>query len=244
MDPREIDRHAAGWLAPTDQPKQAGLDGGVAQFARLCPREPDLFCPTEVVAHCTLGDPGRCRNLPLRELTLVTETKNFSNFAHRVAVHFARRCPTALIAYRPDPTSSFANPASPTRCPGRRECAPALRRNRRPDAAGMCARVIPESVPKCRRNGRPSAAGIRNMYTGYNVVTGTGKRDRAGCLAHVRRRFFDALPYAPEGRVALELIRDVYVVERDAIGAGVAGTEEHRRMRQTRTGPIMARFMT
>lgn len=85
---------------------------------------------------------------------------------------------------------------------------------------------------------------VVDMYTGYNVVTGTGKRDRAGCLAHVRRRFFDALPYAPEGKVALELIRDVYVVEHDAIAAGVAGTEEHRRMRQARTGPILARFMT
>jgi len=85
---------------------------------------------------------------------------------------------------------------------------------------------------------------VVDMSTGYNVVTGTGKRDRAGCLAHVRRRFFDALPYAPEGKVALELIRDVYVVEHDAIAAGVAGTEEHRRMRQARTGPILARFMT
>ena len=85
---------------------------------------------------------------------------------------------------------------------------------------------------------------VVDMYTGYNVVTGTGKRDRAGCLAHVRRRFFDALPYASEGRVALELIRDVYIVEHDAIAAGVAGTEEHRRMRQARTGPIMARLMT
>jgi hypothetical protein len=28
----------------------------------------------------------------------------------------------------------------------------------------------------------------------------------------------------------------VYVVEHDAIAAGVAGTDEHRRMRQARTG--------
>jgi transposase len=85
---------------------------------------------------------------------------------------------------------------------------------------------------------------VVDMFTGYNVVTGTGKRDRAGCLAHVRRRFFDALPYAHVGRIALDFIRDVYVVEHDAIAAGVAGTEEHRRMRQARTGPIMARLMT
>jgi transposase len=85
---------------------------------------------------------------------------------------------------------------------------------------------------------------VVDMFTGYNVVTGTGKRDRAGCLAHVRRRFFDALSYAPEGKVALELIRDVYVVEHDAIAAGVAGTDEHKRMRQGRAGPIMAKLMT
>jgi transposase len=85
---------------------------------------------------------------------------------------------------------------------------------------------------------------VVDMYTGYNVVTGTGKRDRAGCLAHVRRRFFDALSYAPEGMVALELIRDIYVVEHDAKSAGVAGTDEHTRMRRARAGPLMAKLMT
>ncbi len=34
-----------------------------------------------------LGDPGRCRNLPLGQPALVVETKNFSNFAHRVSIH-------------------------------------------------------------------------------------------------------------------------------------------------------------
>ena len=99
--------------------------------------------------------------------------------------------------------------------------------------------ATPEAVP-----GTSSGTLVVDMFTGYNVVTGTGKRDRAGCLAHVRRRFFDALPYAPEGTVALELIRDVYVVEHDAIAAGVAGTDEHARMRRARAGPILARLMT
>jgi transposase len=58
----------------------------------------------------------------------------------------------------------------------------------------------------------------------------------------VRRRFFDALPYAPEGKVTLDFIRDVYVVEHDAIAAGVAGTADHTQMR-ARAGPIMARLM-
>ena len=65
--------------------------------------------------------------------------------------------------------------------------------------AGNRSGATPEAVIGCG----PGTL-VVDMYTGYNVVTGTGKRDRAGCLAHVRRRFFDALPYAPEGRVALE----------------------------------------
>jgi transposase len=81
---------------------------------------------------------------------------------------------------------------------------------------------------------------VVDMYTGYNAVTGTGKRDRAACLAHARRRLFEALAYAPEARVGLELIRDVYVVEHDAKAAGIAATDEHTRMRQARSAPIMS----
>jgi transposase len=83
---------------------------------------------------------------------------------------------------------------------------------------------------------------VVDMYTGYNPVTGTGKRERAACLAHARRRLFEALEYAPEARVGLELIRDVYIVEHDAKAAGVAGTDGHTRMRQTRSVPIMNRL--
>ena len=105
--------------------------------------------------------------------------------------------------------------------------------------AGDRSGATPEAVL-----GTSSGTLVVDMFTGYNAVTGTGKRDRAGCLAHVRRRFFDALPYAPEGKIALDFIRDVYVVEHDAIAAGVAGTAEHTHMRRARAGPIMARLMT
>jgi transposase len=80
------------------------------------------------------------------------------------------------------------------------------------------------------------------MYTGYNEVTTTGGRTRAACLAHARRRFFEALPYAPEARTALELIRDVYVVEHDAKADGIAGTDAHRQLRRARSKPIMGRL--
>lgn len=92
--------------------------------------------------------------------------------------------------------------------------------------------------------GASSGTLVVDMYTGYNAVTGTGKRTRSGCLAHARRRFFEALAYAPEARIALELIRDIYVVEHDAKAAGIVGADEHTRMRQARSALIMARLKT
>jgi transposase len=85
---------------------------------------------------------------------------------------------------------------------------------------------------------------VVDMYTGYNAVTGTGKRDRAACLAHARRRLFEALAYAPEARLALELIRDVYVIEHDVKAERLAGTDEHTRIRQARSAPIMSKLKT
>ena len=83
---------------------------------------------------------------------------------------------------------------------------------------------------------------VVDMYTGYNEVTTAGGRTRAACLAHARRRFFDALSYAPEARTVLEMIRDVYVVEHDAKTEGIARTDEHTNLRRARARPIMDRL--
>jgi transposase len=83
---------------------------------------------------------------------------------------------------------------------------------------------------------------VVDMYTGYNEVTRTKHRERAACLAHARRKLFDALSAVPEAKTALELIRDVYVVEHDAKTAGVVRTIEHLRMRQARSKPLMGRL--
>lgn len=80
---------------------------------------------------------------------------------------------------------------------------------------------------------------VVDAYTGYNPVLTPERRKRAGCLAHARRKFFDALPTAPEARRAIDLLHDVYVVEHDAREAGVLGTEAHLRMRQERSRPLM-----
>jgi transposase len=80
---------------------------------------------------------------------------------------------------------------------------------------------------------------VVDMYTGYNAVTGVDGRERAGCLAHARRKFFDALESAPEAKVALELIRDIYVIEHDVREAGISRTAEHAQLRWEKILPLM-----
>lgn len=81
-----------------------------------------------------------------------------------------------------------------------------------------------------------------DLYTGYNQVTAPGRRRRAGCLAHARRKIFEAKD-DPQAAAALDLIRDIYVVEHDARTAGCEGTAQHLEMRRQRTRPLMARLL-
>lgn len=75
---------------------------------------------------------------------------------------------------------------------------------------------------------------VVDAYTGYNRVTDVDGRERAGCLAHVRRKFFDALGAAPEAaRQALDLILDIYRVEHVARAQGIVRTPQHLEMRLT-----------
>ena len=83
---------------------------------------------------------------------------------------------------------------------------------------------------------------VVDAYTGYNRVTGVGKRTRAGCLAHARRKLFEAKDAAHEVHEALEIIRDVYIVEHEAKERRLVGTPEHLTLRESRTRPLMARL--
>jgi transposase len=85
---------------------------------------------------------------------------------------------------------------------------------------------------------------VVDAFTGYNAVTRVDGRKRSGCLAHARRKVFDAQEGVPEAREALEMIRDVYVVEHEAKERGIVGTAEHLRMRQERSRLIMDKLKT
>jgi transposase len=80
---------------------------------------------------------------------------------------------------------------------------------------------------------------VVDMYTGYNCVTGVAGRQRAGCLSHARRKFFKAVAGAPEAQIPLELIREIYVLERQIKIAGKSGNAEHARVRWEESLPLM-----
>ena len=83
---------------------------------------------------------------------------------------------------------------------------------------------------------------ICDAYTGYNKLLSSGKRQRGGCNAHSRRKIFDAREF-PESAEALDLIGELYLVERDAKVAGVVGTAAHAEMRRARSRPLFARLL-
>jgi transposase len=56
---------------------------------------------------------------------------------------------------------------------------------------------------------------VVDAYTGYNRVTTTGQRVRAGCLAHARRKLFAQRDNPGVGE-ALDLFAQIYQVEREA----------------------------
>ncbi len=83
---------------------------------------------------------------------------------------------------------------------------------------------------------------IVDGYAGYNGVVGDGGRTRAGCWAHARRKFFEALKTSPEAREVLELITRLYRIEHDIAIRGELGTDVHRQARLDLSTPIVERI--
>lgn len=84
---------------------------------------------------------------------------------------------------------------------------------------------------------------VVDAYSGYNAVTQPDGRERDGCLAHVRRYFFDAMSTAPaEARRAMDLILAVYRVEHEALARRIVRSAEHLALRQSRSRAAMEEF--
>ena len=84
---------------------------------------------------------------------------------------------------------------------------------------------------------------VVDAYSGYNAVCTPKRRTRAGCLAHVRRKFFDARTSAEVAAdEAMGLILEVYRIEHRAREMKILRTPAHRILRQTESRPAMGRF--
>ena len=79
-------------------------------------------------------------------------------------------------------------------------------------------------------------------HTGYNVVTDVNGRERSGCWCHARRHLFDALASAPEARRGLDIILELFLVEREAQHKKIIGTHEHLALRQAKSSRVLRRL--
>lgn len=83
---------------------------------------------------------------------------------------------------------------------------------------------------------------VVDPFTGYNAVTKPGQRERAGCLAHARRKLFEQREH-PQTKEPLDIIGDIYLVERDAKAAGIVGNDAHLALRIERSRPLFAKLL-
>ena len=79
-------------------------------------------------------------------------------------------------------------------------------------------------------------------FTGYNAVTVPDKRIRVACWAHVRRRFFEAQKTTPEAKEMLELILELYRIEKQAGESSILETTKHLALRRSASAEVLGRI--
>jgi len=81
---------------------------------------------------------------------------------------------------------------------------------------------------------------LADAYGGYNGVVAGNGIVRAGCMAHLRRKFVDAEKTTPEiARQAIEMMRALYAVEKQAKDTSA---EERLTLRQKQSVPVLAQL--
>ena len=80
-------------------------------------------------------------------------------------------------------------------------------------------------------------------YSGYNANEASAKgRTRVGCWAHARRKFHAALASNPAAQEVLEMIVELYLIERRVTIKGLRGTCEHAKIREQESAEIVRRI--
>lgn len=81
-------------------------------------------------------------------------------------------------------------------------------------------------------------------YRGYDPITGLGGRTRAGCLAHARRKFFEAnKDGVPEAEYALDIIGAMYGAEHEATRREAAGADDRLALRTQFSRSLFAELL-
>lgn len=81
-------------------------------------------------------------------------------------------------------------------------------------------------------------------YRGYDPLTGLGRRVRAGCLAHARRKFFETnKDGVPEAEHALGIIGVMYAAEHEATRREALGLDDRLTLRTTFSRPLFAELL-
>ena len=79
-----------------------------------------------------------------------------------------------------------------------------------------------------------------DAYAGYDELYADGKVIEVGCMAHARRRFYEARSAdASRSHAALAFIKKLYEVEHDVCNRS---PDERTRLRHERAGPMLASF--
>ena len=91
--------------------------------------------------------------------------------------------------------------------------------------------------------GESTGVFVCDDYRGYDPLAKKGYRRRCGCLAHARRKYFEAGEEVPAAKEALELIAMMYRVEHEAERREIVGTDAHLALRRAYTRPLFVRLL-
>ena len=107
----------------------------------------------------------------------------------------------------------------------------------------LVPQVVFDATPTHERDGpemflAPFAGDLQaDAYTGYDALYRTGRIRELGCWAHARRGFVEALPTDARAARMIELIQQLYQIERAVAGDGA---EIRRTQRLVQSVPILA----
>ena len=80
---------------------------------------------------------------------------------------------------------------------------------------------------------------VSDAYSGYAELHRSGRVVEVGCMAHARRKYFEALPKAPEDASRmLAWIQRLYRIEKEARESGL-DADARQRLRQEKSRPIV-----